>query len=179
MSYLVAEENSAFPLTLVVSRAGIGGVTGLAPTVALRQGAAPDNYLDWNDGLFKSGGWTTKYGVLSEVERGHYQRMLDLDAINVTAGTALVAQFSVDNGGDVRGEAEDVVLVVPASSSDVALLRKALTNRMDETAGSPGQLTLFDDDGFTILMRWELRDAVGGAIVSTVGTPARRSARIP
>jgi hypothetical protein len=179
MSFLVAEAGTSFPLTLVVNRAGVGGVTGLVPTVALRRGDLPAQYLDWSDLTFKTSGWTTKYGTLAEVERGHYQRMLSLSAIGAAVDSSYVAQFSVNNGGDVRGEAEDVILVVPRVSTDVTLLRKALTNRMEETPGNPGQLTLFDDDGFTVLARWELRDVTGNSIISTVGTPARRSALLP
>lgn len=92
---------------------------------------------------------------------------------------SFVAHFKVDNGGDVKGVAEDVILVSEDLSGDMSLLRKALTNRMEETPGNPGQLTLFDDDGLSILARWEIRDASGGAVIGTVGTPARRSARLP
>lgn len=178
MSFLVADRSDVFPLTLVVNRAGSGGITGLAPTVALRDGADPTSYLDWGDSTFKSSGWSSKYAALTAVERGHYQRMLDLPAVGALPGQSLVAQFYVNNGGDVRGEAEDVVLVTD-TKTDTSLLRKALTNRMEETPGNPGQLTLFDDDGLTILARWELRDAAGGGVVAMSGTPARRSARIP
>lgn len=174
--HIVAEVGSTVPLSLVVNRSGSGGINGLVPTVALRQGALPSSYLDWSDSTFKTSGWVTKYAALTAAERGHYQRLLNLSTINAVAGTSYVVQFFVSSG-DVQGEAEDVILVVPSVSTDTTLLRKALTNRMEETAGSPGQLTLFDDDGVTVLMRWDLRDATGGAVVSTVGTPARRGAR--
>lgn len=179
MSFLVADVGSSFPLTLVVNRAGVGGIEGLSPTVALRSGSNPASFLDWSDNTFKTSGWTTKYAILAAVERGHYQRMVDLDDFGAIGGDSFVAQFFVDDGVDVRGEAEDVVLVVSNASTDVSLMRKALTNRMEETPGNPGQLVLFDDDGISILARWEIRDAAGNGIVSTVGTPARRSARLP
>lgn len=179
MSFLVADVNTVFPLTLVVNRAGVGGVTGLSPTVALRKGSDPTSYLDWSDNTFKTGGWAQRFAVLAEVENGHYQRMLSLPDIGAAPSDSFVAHFKVDNGGDVKGVAEDVILVSEDLSGDMSLLRKALTNRMEETPGNPGQLTLFDDDGLSILARWEIRDASGGAVIGTVGTPARRSARLP
>jgi hypothetical protein len=176
MSYLVAELDASFPLTLVVNRAGSGGITGLVPTVALRKGSDPTQYLDWGDSTFKASGWTSKYANLSEVERGHYQKLLSLPSISAADGESYVAQFYVNNGGDVKGESEDTILVVGNSTADLTLLRKALTNRMEEYPGNPGQLILFDDDGTTPLKTWRLRDVTGGSVNATVGAPARRSA---
>lgn len=59
----------------------------------------------------------------------------------------------------------------------VTLMRKALTNRIEESPGNPGQLTLFDDDGTTVLERWDIRDAYGNGVTSTPGAPAKRIPR--
>jgi hypothetical protein len=177
MSYLIADAQDVVPLSLVVEREGVGGIAGLSPTVALRLGEDPTQYLDWSLMAFKASGWVTKYKTMTGVERGHYYTLLSLPTLGAVAGASYVAQFNVNNGADVQGEAEDVLLVTSVAT-DAALLRKALTNRMEESPGNPGQLTLFDDDGFTVLARWQLTDTTGGAVVSSLGTPARRSARV-
>lgn len=56
------------------------------------------------------------------------------------------------------------------------LLRMGLTNRLEETAGSPGLLKLYADDGTTLLKTWQLRDGSGGAVTASSGAPARRGA---
>jgi len=164
------------PLLLTVRREGVGGIGGLSPTVALRDGSTTDSYLDFSDDTFKTVGWTTKYASMTEIERGHYQRNLDLSALSVSEGDILVAEYHVDNASDVVGDAADLLaVVVPPSGVDLSLVRKSITNRMEEYPGTPGTLILFDDDNTTPLMTWELRDAAGGGVVATTGTPARRS----
>ena len=179
MSSQVAPAETALPLELNVSELGVGGLTGLSPTVAVRNISAgtPARYLDWSDGTFKTSGWTTKYSVLSEVERGTYQRTLNVAALSLAAGTKLSAEYHVDTVvAGLGDDAEVFELVAPVSSADTVLLRKGLTNRMEETPGNPGQITLYDDDGTTPLLRWPLRDVSGGAVTATAGTPARRGA---
>jgi len=163
---------TAAPLDLTVDRQG--GVTGLAPTVALRD-TATNGYLDWADATFKTSGWATRYAAMSAVERGHYQLTLNLSATPaVVAGMVLVAEYHVDNGADVVGDAHDYVAVEANQTADIALMRKALTNRLEETSGNPGVLRLYDDDGSTVLKTWPLCDEGGGAVLPAVGTAARR-----
>lgn len=174
LTLLVDAKNPAVPLDLTILQEGIGGLTGMAPTVAVRDGGTLDTYLDWSDNTFKTAGWVLKYGALSEVERGHYQRTLNVLSLSIAGNKALVAEFHLDGGGNLKGSAHDVLLV-SSLFSDVTLLRKGLTNRMDESPGNPGNLTLFDDNDTTPLLHWFLRDAAGGGIVAGVGAPARRS----
>jgi len=171
----VDKATTSLPLFLTVNRAGAGGITGLSPTVAVRDASTLNSYLDFNDGTFKTSGWTTKYAALSEVERGHYQRSLDVSALPVSAFDVLMAEYHVDNGADVVGDASDVLIVVEFEG-DLKLVRQSITNRMEEFPGNPGQLVLWDDDGITPLKTWQLRDSTGGGIVATVGSPAKRSA---
>jgi hypothetical protein len=174
MVMLIAEPTSQLPLNLTVDREGSGGVTGLVPTVAVRQTDVADSYLDWNDNTFKTSGWVTKYATLTEAERGTYQRILGLDSVaGISAGSSLVAEYHVDNGSDVVGDAHDVILVV-STNTDTDLLRKALTNKLYETPGSPGVLTLYDDDSATPLLSWDLKDYQGNMTVGVQGSPARR-----
>jgi hypothetical protein len=177
IAYPIEYSSTKAPLDLTIHREGLGGVTGQSPTVALRDAGTVDRYLDWFDNAFKTTGWTTKYNSMLEVERGHYQRLVDLSLLTpaVTPGMVLAAEFRVNNGVDVIGDALDLLILVN-TATDLALLRKLATNRLEEYPGNPGQLILFDDDAVTPLRTWQLRDASGGPIVSTVGAPARRTA---
>lgn len=175
LSLVVDPRNTAVPLDLTITQEGVGGVTGETPTVALRDGATTNSYLDFADNTFKTSGWTTKYASLAEVEKGHYQRLLNMTLISPTPvdGKAFVAEYEL-NAVVGKGVDHDVLLLVTVSDNE--LLRKALTNRLEETPGFPGTLILYDDDGTTPLLTWTLRDAGGGPVVGTVGSPARRSA---
>lgn len=175
MSLILVERNAELSLSLTVNRAGAGGITGLAPTVALRRATTAGSYLDWDDGTFKTSSWSTKYASMTEAERGHYARTLDLSAVpGATTGVFMLAEFSVDNGSDVVGEAHDVVSVV-STNTDTVLLRKALTNKMEEAPGNPGTLILYDDDDATPLLSQNLRDFAGDATIGVQGSPSRRT----
>lgn len=177
MSSQVDPNETALPLELNVSVLGVGGLTGLQPTVAVRNITAgfPSKYLDWSDGTFKTSGWATKYAVMTEIERGTYQLTLNVAGFYFTALTKLSAEYHVTSDLGTGDDAE-VFDILASGSADLALLRKALTNRMEEVGGNPGQLTLYDDDATTPLRRWPLTDVAGGPITSTPGTPARRGA---
>ncbi len=58
----------------------------------------------------------------------------------------------------------------------VWLLRMGLTNRLEESAGSPGLLKLYADDAVTPLKTWQLRDGAGNAVTAATGAPAKRGA---
>jgi hypothetical protein len=102
---------SVIPLTLTIDQEGAGGVVGKSPTVALRNAATSNSYLDWADSTFKAAGWTTKYASMTEIERGHYQRILDSSAVAaIVDETVLAAEFHVDDGGDVVGDDADLLV---------------------------------------------------------------------
>jgi len=174
----IDQAQTAAPLFLTVNRSGIGGITGLSPTVALREGSTTNSYLDFNDNTFKTAGWTTKYVSMTEIERGHYQRALDISALPVSENDVLIAEYHVDNSGDVKGDAADLLVVV-GSLGDLSLIRKSITNRMEQASGTPGVLELYDDDGTTVLYRWQLRDELGNGIVAIQGAAARRAQGTP
>jgi hypothetical protein len=172
MSLLVEVTNAAVPLDVTIVKEG--AVLGGAPTVAVRDGATSNSYLDWSDLNFKTSGWTLKYAGLVEVERGHYQRLLDLSSIpGLAAGGALIAEFAIADGGHTWTDHDVLLLTNTGGNTD--LLRKMITNRFEETPGNPGTITLFDDDSMTPLLSWQIRDAAGGGVVSNVGAPARRT----
>jgi len=171
-SLVVEVTDTAVPLDVTIVKQG--GVTGASPTVALRDGATTNSYLDWSDNTFKTSGWGSKYASLTEVERGHYQRLLNLTLISgLTPGKALVAEFAVVDGGATWGDHD--ILLLTDTGMTVTLLRKMATNRFEESAGNPGSITLYDDDSTTPLLSWQLRDSTGGAVIANVGAPAKRS----
>ena len=179
---LVTSPDMTVPLELTIEQEGVGGVVGKTPTVRIRDGATTDSFLDWNDNTFKLAGWAELDRPLSEVGNGHYSELLDLGALGAVVGNVFIAQYNVNDGGDVIGDAHDVILVGEQAQADfaqalldVSLIRKSITNRMEQFPGTPGTLILWDDDGVTPLLQWQVRDAAGNGVVATVGCPAKRS----
>lgn len=189
----VEATTTAQPLDFLIRKEGVG-ITGLTPTVALRR-VSDGFYLDWADSTFKGSGWTTKLGALSEIGGGLYERIVNISALSLAAGVRLSAEYkAVVNGVTVVGQ--DSLLIVTlltdahtgavaastaASAAGAAavaatLSRKFATNRLEAAPGDPGTLVLYDDDGTTPLLTFQLRDATGGAVTSTAGSPALRSA---
>lgn len=110
---LVERSNTGVPLAVTIDREGTGGVTGLVPTVALRNARTVNSYLDFGDGTFKTSGWATKYATMTEIERGHYQRLVDFSSIPaIVSGFVASAEFHVDNGVGILGDDHDLIFVV-------------------------------------------------------------------
>lgn len=168
---VVDYKDAAYPLHLLLTQSGVGGLAGHSPTVALRFGA---QYLDWTDNVFKSVGWALKNAPLTDLGGGRYERPVSFVAIGGEVGDVMVAEFNVDSG-PVKGAADDIMLLTDLVSADLSFLRKLAVNRLEEFAGNPGQLILWDDDDVTSLMRWNLRDGTGGPTQLAIGAPAKRS----
>jgi hypothetical protein len=129
---------TAASLDLTIEKEGIGGVVGLAPTVALRNAATLNSYFDWADSTFKTSGWTTKYAAMTAVERGHYRRALDLSTTpSIIEGMALVAEYHVDNGSGIIGDAHDIITVADAAAIAAAVWDAQLADHLD--AGTTGE----------------------------------------
>jgi hypothetical protein len=163
---------TSLALELVINKLGVGGITGLLPTVAVRRLPSTTLYLDWGDLTFKSAGWATKYQIMVEVERGIYQQTLNIATLVLPTNTKLTAEYNSSAAGS-QGEDFDLIHVTTLRG-DATLLRKALTNRLEEVSGNPGSLTLYDDNALTVLRTWPLRDETGAAVLPAIGTPARR-----
>ena len=112
--------STAFPFELLIVKESVGGLAGLSPTVALRDGANPTSYLDWADGVFKTVGWTLQNKPLADRANGTYGFLFDLTSITpaLVSGQALVAEYSVNNGAGILGM--DVVVCTSAKSDDEA-----------------------------------------------------------
>ena len=180
VSYTTALDQ-VVPLDLTIEQEAVGGVIGKSPTVRVRDGATLNSYLDFNDSTFKVSGWSLQDASMSEVGRGHYTRSLDLSLITaLSVGNVLIAEYAVDDGGDVIGEAHDVLIVSTEALTYKGmavdcLIRKAITNRQEEFPGTPGRIILFDDDNTTKILEQELRDNANGGIIAAVGVPAKRT----
>lgn len=111
--------DTLFPLDIAVDSSG--GVTGLAITVALRDPDDSTSYLDFADGTFKTGGWTTQYQSLDEYGGGFYGTNLDISAItNFPSAKHAAVEFDVT--GSVVGVSQGVL-----SLSQTWLQAQALT----------------------------------------------------
>ena len=135
---LVAQAtDTAVPLDLTITAEGVGGVTGKSPTVAIRDATTTTDYLDWTDSTFKAAGWTNKYGTMTEIERGHYQRSLDATAVAaIVSGSVLVAEFYVDDGASTVGVGHDLISFEPATLA-IADVQTAMTNQGYTTTRAP------------------------------------------
>lgn len=173
----VEQSEVGLPLVLTVEKLGSGGLTGLVPTVALRDGSTLGRYLDWADNVFKTSGWTVKYAPMSEVESGHYQLTLNVSSLSLPLGFRMIAEYHVESPEAV-GDASDLFLVTNKRAT-LELLRKIAKNRQEEVSGNPGKLRVYDDDDASVLVEYDLRDELGGAVTSVRGTPARRSKGTP
>lgn len=177
MNYTVVGPSAVAPLILTVTKVGVGGVSGLSPTVAFRKVSPSNQYLDWSDFTFKTAGWTTKNASMSDLGGGHYQHQLDLTNISAADGDQYVAEYVVPDSGSEGVDCD--VFIIEDAAQDSEFLRKMATNRMEQVSGNPGTLTLYDDDGTSVLMQWEIRDESGGGITGISGAAARRAAGTP
>ena len=101
----------AYSLILSVTDGPDGAVTGLAPTVRIRDGATVDSYLDFADATFKVSGHTTLEATMAEIGNGHYEYDLDIAGITgIAARTSLVAEYHVEDGGLELDQSAVVVL---------------------------------------------------------------------
>ncbi len=111
----------------------------------------------------------------------------------MAVGTLLIAEYHVasvldlheriqivksihDVPGKVWDEAASSHITAGSLGELLTLLRQLGFNKIVETAGNPGTLELYADDGVTVLKTFTLTDAVGGAVTAQTGAPARRGA---
>ena len=164
------DPRSVLKLLLYINQAETGGIDGLTPVFAIRNGF---QYLDFNDNQFKASGWVQR--TASMVGRGAGVYDGEVPALpSLTHGTFLMAEYHADNGLGLVVNGVDAIYV-DRSFENSEITRKFATNRMEMGAGNPGILTLYDDDGITVLKQFELRDFNGGPVVGVPFIPARRT----
>ena len=109
------------------------------------------------------------------------------DALSMDMSSGKIVLHSTISNGTLklRGQAELVdnstgtAIVLSEHLLDVteiSLIRKMHTNRLEAIPGNPGSLVLYDDDGTAVLKTWLLRDHESAAVVGVAGSPALRAA---
>ena len=169
--------DTAAPLELVVNLVGTGGVAGLACTVAVRLSPTTNSYLDWSDNTFKTSGWGVKDQPMTDLGTGVYQAILNVSLLGFTPLTGLpqklIAEYN-SSGVGTSGLASDT-LIISELRPDAKLSRQYQSNRSEALGGLPGTLTLYEDDGVTVLSVQNLTDYAGNAVVNVPGSPAKRA----
>lgn len=173
--------NGALELTLGVNRTNVGGVTGLSPTVAIRQAGTTGTYLDWSTLTFKNAGWIVKNEPMTDLGTGFYTAILNVNGLGFTPTTGLpqqlIAEYTVPNVGEAGIQMDEIT--VSELRPDAKLARQYNTNRLEAEGGSPGTLKLYEDDGVTVQSTQNLTDFSGGDVSNTPGAPAKRGAAPP
>lgn len=106
------KQNPSAPLVLTLESEELGGITGAAPTIAVRDATTLDSYLDFSGFTFKSSGWTTKYATMTEVEAGDYTYWMNLAAMTaVSIGDILSIEYYYDDNGITRRDQETLLVV--------------------------------------------------------------------
>lgn len=96
-----------------------GGVTGLSPTVMIRD-AITNHYLDFNDNTFKSSGWTTPSTAMTEVGRGHYTKAVDTSLWTGLSSGGFVAEYHAAGPPEIDGsDGPTAATVLGAGSGDI------------------------------------------------------------
>ena len=166
------QNGDTFPIPLAVNKNG--AVTGLTPTVRVRDGTTLDSYLDWDDDTFKTSGWTLQDGPMTETSPGQYTRNLDTSLLTLTSGQVLVLEFDVT--GAVTGIDADS-LTIEGLFASVETVRKIVDNRL-EVDLTAQELVLFDDDGTTPLKRWPLETDAAEPVTTVVGVQTKRKVSV-
>lgn len=181
LAFEVLTSDTSVSLDLTVAQAGVGGLDGLTPTVAIRKAdTAPSPtpfYLDFDDGTFKTSGWGTKKAPLTGYGDGRYTRIVDMTALNsVAANDQLVAEYEVNESGNI-GSDHDVITVREAVSTEVVEAQANIA--YNDTTFVMTIAAWLDRDGVTvtsptqasITLRDDANTIVFGPVVSNSPTP--------
>lgn len=94
----VARASVSAVFELIIDRDGVGGVEGESPIVKLRRQGTSNEYLDFNDNIFKTSGWVQQTKTLIDAGGGQYRENWNPSAVSsLVAGEKLIAEYSVNN----------------------------------------------------------------------------------
>ena len=83
------------PVKLIVTGPA-GGIAGLTVGLEVLDGETQGDYLDFNDGVFKAAGWTTKSVAVTDVGSGRYSLFNGLDLTTMTVpSNKLILEYNV------------------------------------------------------------------------------------
>lgn len=89
----ITETNVPVKLTVIGPQ---GGIAGLTVGLEVLDGKTQGNYLDFNDGIFKPSGWTTKSVAVTDVSGGRYSRLNGLDLTAMTLPSdKLILEYNI------------------------------------------------------------------------------------
>ena len=169
--------SSEQPLELVLVNLSGAGIPGQACTVAIRLtvaagGYAAGDYLDWSTNTFKAAGWGVKNEPMTDLGNGTYQALLPVAALGFTTQTPLPVYLAAEYTQNGQGVGDVEYLTISELRPDGKRNRQYNTNKLDALA--PGDLTLYDDDGVTVVSTQTLTDATGGPTVDQPNAPQKR-----
>lgn len=102
---------------------------------------------------------------------------------SVGAALATASGYVIPNAAAIAAAVWDLDLAtygtyaqVTKAGGSLYAMKIVSLNRAVETAGNPGTLVIYRDNGTTPFATMQLRDAAGGAVVSATGEPAQRAA---
>jgi hypothetical protein len=113
---------------------------------------------------------------LVDLGSGRYESSWVATTVGVYTITYVVYSDAGHTTVDASYSRECEVLEVVATSieSDTSLARKMLQNRLELADGSTNNWILYDDDGSTPLLTWDISGKSGEAILIPAATPAKR-----
>lgn len=168
------------PIEVEPLKRGVLGtlVTGATNIKAKVRRDSDGLYLDWSDMTFKASP-TQLLEDLAEVDAtnfpGEYQADLDLPAVTNLNDHDIYQVTVVEDGSSIVANLPQVGEVQVSQALDDAIKsRKSLYNRQALSDGSTLNLVLYDDDGTTVLQRWNIRDKAATDILISPNAPAIR-----
>lgn len=142
---------------------------GLAPIVNVR---------DVSDGFLVVSG-----SLMLEKGDGCYA--YDFTAYDSTKDYLMLCDATTSSGVDSRytygstGEYNDQLNVIKSTVDNVdvrtLLIRKIQTNKLELADGDSGNWILYEDDGTTPLLTFDVTDKEGSLIIQQTGVPSKRS----
>ncbi len=175
-----AERDETVPLQLAINRGGVGGVSGLAPTVRVRDAGATGSYLDWADFTFKTSGWTLQNHPMSDIGSGVYALPAGLPLAAVTnlptAQPLLIAEYLVTITGPCPETpvAIDVISLSEVCGKVEELLQ--LEKYPLRVNLATQQLELLSLDETTVIQCWPIFTEGGEPVNTQFGVQIRKGA---
>jgi hypothetical protein len=167
------------PLACYVTDVVGAALTGLADLYVRVRRHSDGYFLDWNDYIFKSGSWTTINKLLVEANATYASGIYSVSL----PSSQLVNAAADDEYQAIWVQTPGTTAVLPAPApfqigwwaQQVALAHKILRNKMQMVPGLAGNMVIYDDDGVTPLLSFDVADLNGATIELADGAPARRS----
>ena len=121
-------------------------------------------------------------GTMSEIGQGFYKR--DFPGYDITKDYLILCdaltlpnqyRYKAMATGEYGNTIHDINLISDGVDFRVALIRKIMINREESFDGTTNNLTLYDDDSITPLLKWNIKDPYWRAVFQEHHEPAKRS----